>query len=492
MSTHFHPDLTRASTCASNHLDMACRRRLPRRSLRSFAPQRHFKGPTERSRLARPHSRGWGLLEALLCSLLLCSGLVMLLRGQSALREHSDESRERAAAAVLAEAEVERLRAQTLAPTEALEASAFPEGIRARAVTRAAPGMAPGKSMFGGSGPLPDFPALTKAAVPAGPPAVPAASLPGDRLGDGPPDESIVELDSTRYFLKHRLDRIGPGPTQELDLTLRWQDRIGDWQSLRWSARVGLVQPGLAMVALRQPPPGDIAQYGGRHAAVPDTARDLGEGHAVLQPDPAAGTVWILDVQQARIVGLCELGDRSIDDLRAADLVACSARMPVGGALLLSGVIQFDLTDTPSPATPHSSALPLRVVLTLRRTDTSAAPPQCASNATAAVERGLAFVSYHCLVFPRSDDQRWSGRSELAGLAGDLRRHRVCRYSADHDHDGRVRNIEHPLDYEDVDGPLTQQNFLVIRAGLPCPEAPPDPSAGRLLDLGTVSHQPPA
>ena len=54
---------------------------------------------------------GLTLIEALLASLLLSTGMVLLLKGQAALREYGDHARERAAAAVLAEAQVERLRA---------------------------------------------------------------------------------------------------------------------------------------------------------------------------------------------------------------------------------------------------------------------------------------------------------------------------------------------------------------------------------------------
>jgi hypothetical protein len=64
----------------------------------------------------------------------------------------------------------------------------------------------------------------------------------------------------------------------------------------------------------------------------------------------------------------------------------------------------------------------------------------------------------------------------------------VCRYSADHDGNGRIdHNDEHPDRYTRVLGYLGQQNYLVVRGQATCPSAvPPHNDAS----LATVQHQP--
>ncbi len=301
------------------------------------------------------------------------------------------------------------------------------------------------------------------------------------------------DLDNSRYHLHQRIKRAETGLLDDLYLRLRWQDRFGQWQVLRWPVRMAALDPTLALLALAPHTSGDPTRVAGRHAAMPASARELSPGWLVFQPDPGLSVAWLLNAHTGQVQGLCELGGRSVDDLRAADMADCKSRMAGDGALLLSGLIRFDLSDVPDPAAPRSSALPVDVNLLLSDAGASPAAPRCVSNAGSAVPRKLAVVSYHCLVYPRSRDQRWTGRSELTGSAADLGRYRICRYSADHNHDGRIANIEHPALYQDVEGPLTQQNFLVIREGRPCPAGlPEDPVHGRLLDTGTVSHQPPS
>ena len=391
---------------------------------------------------------GWSLVEALLASLVLSVGMGLLLRGQAATRAYADLARERAGAAVLAEAQVERLR-----------------------------------------GSLPD----------AGPPAAseaggPAPLLAPDSAGEADPTETTwhEELDSSRYRARQRVLAKAGSALRDIDLQLRWQDRFGEWQVMQWPARVALAHPATSLLALSVHTAGEVALSRARHAALPATAHVLSPEVLAFQPAPGLAEAWLLDARTGWVLGLCELGSHRVEELRASDVAECRSRMVGGGALLLSGEVRFDLEDSPSPDRPRSPALPLGLTLRLSDASASPAPPRCVSNAASVSAEGLGVVSYHCLVYPRSLDQRWSGRSELSGEAADLKRFRICRYSADHDHDGSISNPEHPSVYSDVEGPLTQQNFLVIRAGRPCPSGlPADPDVGRLLDTGTRPHQPP-
>jgi hypothetical protein len=72
-------------------------------------------------------------------------------------------------------------------------------------------------------------------------------------------------------------------------------------------------------------------------------------------------------------------------------------------------------------------------------------------------------------------------------------RYRVCRYTPDPATDTpSVGNVGHPLDYAAVGTALTNQNFLVIRAGdgttpFTCPT---DDTSTPLVDGDTRRHQP--
>lgn len=423
--------------------------------------------------------RAWGLVEVLVCSLVLSAGMVLMLKGHAALREHSDYARDRSAAAVLAEAQVERLRSQVL--TDPLT-----DQLKAQWSPSAAQELAPDRPMRMRGWSDPPAEASSHDTLPA------RARAPEADAALALQEDWQLDHDSTLYVFHQQLSGETPGQLRDLDLQVRWQDRSGSWQPLRWPARLARRQPWLPLVALSRPPPGDVVPSAGRHAAVPVNARSLNERWAVFQPDPGTTLAWLVDVRSGMVQGLCELGDRHVDDLRAADVADCRSRMGAGGAWLISGQIRFDMSPAPSSETPHSPALPGGVTLVLEGDPQPTTLPRCASNAADAALKGRDVVSYHCLVAPRRRDGRWSGRVELSGTMADLGRFRVCRYSADHDHDGRISNIEHPARYADVDGPLLQQNFLVIRTDLSCPAGrASDPRAGRLLDTTTVSHQPP-
>lgn len=76
--------------------------------------------------------------------------------------------------------------------------------------------------------------------------------------------------------------------------------------------------------------------------------------------------------------------------------------------------------------------------------------------------------------------------------ASDLR---VCRFSSDADGSGAIdANIEHPADYGNVSGPLTNQSFLVIGGARTCPARSSVRVGGEagdaFVNLATVQHQP--
>ena len=80
-----------------------------------------------------------------------------------------------------------------------------------------------------------------------------------------------------------------------------------------------------------------------------------------------------------------------------------------------------------------------------------------------------------------------------------LTRYRICRYTPAANDAQVIPNQWHPKNYSNVDAsqPLSNQNFLVIRAGdgtVPfiCPtDVPANPDAGDFVNSNTLTHQPP-
>lgn len=101
---------------------------------------------------------------------------------------------------------------------------------------------------------------------------------------------------------------------------------------------------------------------------------------------------------------------------------------------------------------------------------------ECYTDAATAATLGTEFTAgYFCAIYATgSGNARWSGTARLTGptgwLSGAAARYRVCRY---HDSDGNGRddsNAEHPASYSDVQGPLSGQNYLIIRNTRSCPD----------------------
>jgi hypothetical protein len=120
-------------------------------------------------------------------------------------------------------------------------------------------------------------------------------------------------------------------------------------------------------------------------------------------------------------------------------------------------------------------------------------------------------VAYHCAVPVTVAVASWSGRSLLEGLTvatvavpADAAQFRVCRYSTGRSHQyfpdddtpapprRPLTNAEHPLDYANVGAPLTNQNFLVIRAGdgAAAFSCPADDLVTPVVNGNTWRHQP--
>lgn len=318
----------------------------------------------------------------------------------------------------------------------------------------------------------------------------------------------------------------GPNPAEPRRKTVvvdvEWQDRNGDMQTVRLSTTIAAIPPELAGT-LSLPDAGTPTRMPrARHPAVPVVAKDLGDGKSAFKPPGAPGglVAWVFDNLTGMIVGVCTNVTTAQDALSAGDVSSCS-----GNALgyPLSGFVRFATGSTQPTAAdaenPAGSGLALNVELVeLAGTGDPAPTFACYAGAPQTAIGAGDFVRYFCAVFFPVGTQApvWSGISQLVPggatpwvIAEDavdvaIDRYKVCRYTPAASDAVSVPNRLHPRRYvdvgEQVDGviapPLTNQNFLVIRAGdgttpFQCPtDVAADPAAGDFVNSNTLLHQP--
>jgi prepilin-type N-terminal cleavage/methylation domain-containing protein len=391
---------------------------------------------------SRPRHAGLALIEVLVALAVLAIGLGGTLRLQTWLRVTTDLARQRAEALRLAQDSHEALRAQA--------------------------------SLAGWS-------AITDSI------AAPVTLANANAAYQS--ERSVTDLADLR--LKH------------VSTVLSWQDREGQAQQLRLDTLLAGQDPTLS-AALTLNRGASLSTTGSpagvRHVLIPPQAKSLGDGRSVFKPRAQDTLAWVFDDQSGNVVARCDAtAGLSSAQLDANSLGTCRA---IAG-LLISGHVRFALdTDTPRASeaeNPLSPALPLDLRLLLTSTGHPDPGWECADDAPDAVEPAQLGVAYHCVIQGAGLPPRWSGRLDIVPLGWTLASsgvtgYRVCRYSADHDQNGRIDNAEHPTSYTAVGEPLGNQNFLILRAAAGCPQdsgvSSMDGIGGNWLDDSTVAHQP--
>lgn len=391
-------------------------------------------------------SVGLALIEVLIAFALISLGSLGLLRLQRLLHDSADFARQRAEAVRLAEADLEGLR-----QFSRLEAG-------------------------GGEFAWADITPLTAT--------------------------TLEDLASNTGFSLQRSVALGPTPRlKAVDSRIGWTDRDGAAQQLTLSSLIAAIDPAaIGALALRRDPGLPVGARA-RHPLIPLDAKELPDGRLVHKPDPRSTRVWIYDARSGRVIARCSAAaGLTSAELTAASLGDCRSL----SGLLLTGQVRF-ATDTTSPTRldaeqPRGTALGLNLQLTLSSSGHPDPAWECEDDAPddAPVGSSTALaVRYVCVVQPAGSPPQWSGRLDLRPIGWTLAAsgdsaYQVCRYSADHNGNGRIDNREHPQRYNTVVEPLGDQNFLVIRAGASCPTD----VAANLADLAnwvndsTAAHQP--
>ena len=261
----------------------------------------------------------------------------------------------------------------------------------------------------------------------------------------------------TRSVVDGTEDDPGAPRVKTLLVDVSWADRSGQTQSVRLSTSIAGVAPELAG-SLAIPANGTpTRQPRGRSVDIPAEAVAQPDGiTSVFTPPGAPNVRWTFNNASGVITSICNPAEVCTDTR----------------AFLLSGYVRFATGgNAPTPAdaeNPPSSAFALDVQVNL--TAPSVQSIACHE------QLQPAYLAYYCAVpVGNTPPYQWSGRSVIvtqvgAPLAIDSSvtasgQYKVCRYTPSQSDTPPGGNVDHPLNYNIVQGSLSAQNFLVIRAG---------------------------
>ncbi|MBK1713713.1 prepilin-type N-terminal cleavage/methylation domain-containing protein [Rubrivivax gelatinosus] len=383
---------------------------------------------------SRPVQRGVSLVEAMVALAVMAIGLLGVVGLQATLRANADLSRQRSEAVRIAQDRIDQLRAYTS---------------------------------------LDDIKGETYDGI---------AAAPGERI--------TATNVNTEYTLYQDVQTLAAGRAKTVSVKVAWRDRRSetDNQWVDFGTLVTGVPPALAGALVLPANQTVLSTPSGRNPAIPVQAQDNGDGSSTFRPLGGEGVGWVFNNVTGVITSICTPG-----------LPCVSTK-----AYLLAGYVRFATGHEPTAAdaevpsaigeTDQDSVL--SPFVTVQRTGS---PLPAADSCVHRLYAG--FVAYWCAVPLGTGTAVWSGRSTLhlsnlatlpVGDVPDTRSSadavRVCRYTTAL---RPTRNVDHPLDYVDVGGALTNQNFLVISAGdgsnrYACPADDPDTQPMTL----TLEHQP--
>ena len=322
---------------------------------------------------------------------------------------------------------------------------------------------------------------------------------------------SSASQTNTTYTVQRQVISYTDPPAKMLSVTVRWVDRAGQPQSVMLRSGIAAAAPALSGALAVRPAAGNVGPVRRplkRHASIPFLARDFGTSSAFVPPFRPWMAIVFNNVTGV-VTGICNFNfDTSNDTITPSDVANCSNNI-VGQ--LLSGFVRFQLTSSGPPLTasdvedPPGPALNLRMQLALTSSN-HPSPPLCIDDATAQSVPGLTFVTYYCVIYSNAS-ALWSGTSTILpralfngdqwqitedtsapGPGAELGRYKVCRYTTATSDTQAVSNQEHPRNYTDVAGNLTNQNFVVIASTKTCPVEVP--TSGDLVNTNTLQHQP--
>jgi type II secretory pathway pseudopilin PulG len=386
---------------------------------------------------------GIALIEALIALAVMAFGMLAIVGVQGTLRQNSDLSRQRSEAVRIAQQQIEQARSYAV-----LQAAGNPDtfsALSSRGATVVAD-VAGRSTTFTMSTTVPEG---------AGLPLL-AANVPS---------------------------------LKGMNVTVTWKDRADVDQVVSLATAIHGVAPELAGT-LSVPPEGTpTSSSGGRHRSIPWKAVPLGNGRSAFMPPQTSGgtVVWVFN-NITGVFRVCNVVDLSVSLATAGNLGGCDDK-DFEQFELLSGFVNFANNATTQATaadalSPKGTAFPVSVLFNQTAPTGLAMSPLCFTESPVV---GRSTLAYYCAVPLGSDKTRrapWSGYSIVTGallppdpVVGGFA---TCRYTSVRADTPPPANTKHPRSYLDVKGPLSGQNFLIVRVvtntAADCPDGSPLPA----------------
>lgn len=274
-----------------------------------------------------------------------------------------------------------------------------------------------------------------------------------------------------------------------LHVRVEWTDRTNVLQSVALNTIITGAHPELGG-SLSIPVSNSLLNNpGGRHPAIPPTAVPYGVGSSSFNPPGSPPSLaWVFNNSTGMVTQVCT---------DVANAATCSDVT----AMLLSGFIRFSTGSAqPTPAQAEAPTSPTQAItVDVAQTSPFSTTVNCFASPIDSTS-----TAYFCLLNTNPPTTpTWSGTTTFSGISlasgiadFDDDKFRVCRYTTVRSNSAIVptdlKNDDHPLHYVNVNAPLTNQNYLVIRAGddaapFTCPD---DNSSTSNVNGATWHHQP--
>jgi Tfp pilus assembly protein PilV len=324
------------------------------------------------------------------------------------------------------------------------------------------------------------------------------------------PTNVFGPVTNTTFSVQNDVVNSADSPTKAVRITATWYDRAGERQSVMLSSAIAAAAPALSGTLAVRPGTASVAPVRrplSRHPSIPPQAREMGT-LSVLVPPGQPKLLLVFDNVTGMVTGICTFNYQTeTNNITMTEVASCDR---VNGQLV-SGFVRFVRTTADPDLTaaavedPIGPALNIVVNLTL----TSSGHPTGSfciddTNATNVSAGTLRYATYFCIVYANTAGL-WSGTTTIEPRfidsfvisdddsisAGAESRYRVCRYTPATNDAQTVPNGDHPRNYTDVAGNLTNQNFVVIPSRNHCPiDGPANASVGDFINTNTLQHQP--
>jgi Tfp pilus assembly protein PilV len=299
---------------------------------------------------------------------------------------------------------------------------------------------------------------------------------------------------NTTYYVSGTASTVSAGgpKLKTVKVTVSWRDRSDQPQSVVLMSAIAGIAPDLAG-SLAIPGDRNAPQTpGGRSTSIPTDAVNQGDGSSILQVARNDGVSWTwrFDNATGLITQVCQPTCVTVSDL------------------YLSGYISFATKSQPTPAlaetpdgTPDGSIgrdFSLQVI--------TSSPSKATVSCLLGSRMGNA-LAYYCAIPGLSAYAQpgtvpsWTGFLHFAGhdltvassvIDATASSQRVCRYTTQLTDADVPSNVNHPYRYVNVTSGLSNQNYLVIKAGdgsIPY-ACPADDVSTPSINGNTYRHEP--